>query len=707
MSHIAYIDPDEEIISVIGRLRKTQDTDVFFVIPKRAAFLQSLVNLRLLERESKKLGKHICMVTQDEAGRLLAEKAHIEVRSSLEGIESANSKSSPPAFSSPVKVARMDGAVAGNASQKNPLAPPHSEFVGSASFFNENSKMISRSQFENAPRKPVPVQPPVQEKPLPVSIPQSQVAPAPVAPSQTLPVRDRTPKRLLALNSLLSREKAEPISSVPPPDSSQSSPLPEVSPRSPSVLPSHFAQPALSPSGGGGASSRRFSGEGVNVSFSPHVTPAVLPKKLEETQKKDDSSQETPMVRFYQNKGKEGEKKPEKIFLSEEKSSRNPSFRWVLFGLVFVSILCVTGVSLYVFLPRADITVLVKDVSGTVDADVTARADQESVDREQKRIPLRFIEVEKDVTQSFPGTGKASSSDTRARGMITISNQFGSDPQSLVATTRFESLDGKIFRLAKGVTIPGTRQENGSSIPGTLEAEVIADDSGESYNIEPTSFTIPGFKGGPKFEKVTATSSKAFIGGGSGSGSVTASVSPDDVIRAKEEMEKKLSEMVQALLEKELRAEEKLLPGSFEFETLSSNAFPGVGAVASSFDYRVRVAVRALIFSEADAKDVIFPSIPETVGAKSVSLEYVIPRPDFATKSLLVRTKVTYSRGHELDIDRVKKELLGKSVDDVEGIFSVYPNIRKIEAVFWPKFMTNRIPTRASRVTIQIESVKE
>jgi hypothetical protein len=78
MQQTFYIESDEEIISVIGRLRKSGSEKNFFVFPKRALVLQSIINLRLFQREAQKLGKKVIIVTQDEAGRALAEKAGME-----------------------------------------------------------------------------------------------------------------------------------------------------------------------------------------------------------------------------------------------------------------------------------------------------------------------------------------------------------------------------------------------------------------------------------------------------------------------------------------------------------------------------------------------------------------------------------------------------------------------------------------------------
>ena len=70
----------------------------------------------------------------------------------------------------------------------------------------------------------------------------------------------------------------------------------------------------------------------------------------------------------------------------------------------------------------------------------------------------------------------------KAIGNITIINESSLD-QPLVATTRFLSEDGVLFRLKERVTVPSQ---------GQIEAEVYADKEGESGNIGSSSFTIPG-----------------------------------------------------------------------------------------------------------------------------------------------------------------------------------------------------------------------
>lgn len=89
-----YIDIDEEITTIIDRLRHTSGQTIYVVVPQRALLLQSIVNLKLLEREAKKQRKRIILMTKDEEGIVFASRAGIEVQPFV-GSEDSFSQSSP------------------------------------------------------------------------------------------------------------------------------------------------------------------------------------------------------------------------------------------------------------------------------------------------------------------------------------------------------------------------------------------------------------------------------------------------------------------------------------------------------------------------------------------------------------------------------------------------------------------------------------
>lgn len=72
-----YLEIDEEVTSVIDKIRKTEFTDIVLVVPKDASISQSVVNLKLIKRKAEELNKNLSIVTQDKVARNLAGKVGI------------------------------------------------------------------------------------------------------------------------------------------------------------------------------------------------------------------------------------------------------------------------------------------------------------------------------------------------------------------------------------------------------------------------------------------------------------------------------------------------------------------------------------------------------------------------------------------------------------------------------------------------------
>jgi hypothetical protein len=87
-----YIDIDEEITSIVDRVRKAQAIEIIIVAPKRALLLQSLVNLKLLKKETDRRKKSVMIVTQDKIGKKLIEKAGIIVQGKMDDSMADNSE---------------------------------------------------------------------------------------------------------------------------------------------------------------------------------------------------------------------------------------------------------------------------------------------------------------------------------------------------------------------------------------------------------------------------------------------------------------------------------------------------------------------------------------------------------------------------------------------------------------------------------------
>lgn len=122
----------------------------------------------------------------------------------------------------------------------------------------------------------------------------------------------------------------------------------------------------------------------------------------------------------------------------------------------------------------------------------------------------------------------------KATGFITIFNNFSESPQTLIKNTRFQTTDGKIFRISDSVVVPGKKNNN----PGSVEVKVSADTYGPNYNIPPSEFKIPGFKGTQKYNLFYAKSTSSMSGGMSGT---VSTVSADDIAIANRDLKPSLN----------------------------------------------------------------------------------------------------------------------------------------------------------------------
>lgn len=116
MDEIIYLEQDEEIPSVIDKLRNIEGKSIALVVPKEAAVLQSVINLKILKREAENLEKEISLVTQDKIGRNLASQVGLSVYDNIQ--------SNRPIIQSPRPEPEVTETIELDMSEKKEIKPP-------------------------------------------------------------------------------------------------------------------------------------------------------------------------------------------------------------------------------------------------------------------------------------------------------------------------------------------------------------------------------------------------------------------------------------------------------------------------------------------------------------------------------------------------------------------------------------------------------
>ena len=623
MQQTFYIDQEEEISSIVERLRKSVSVDNYLVIPKRALFLQSIVNLKLVKLEADKLKKNIVIVTQDELGRGLAEKSGIAVQASVDEDDAGSGKHMAVRETSHEDVLDMGGA-------------QYDEYDNYDERKKRLAMMGSRDYY----------------------------------------------------GSRHSEEQRIPVNSV---DKNRIS---ESSQKTSSVISHGSAQD------GRAQFRQKFSTERDDASYFDESwlkQARMNEKSVRGSKGRIDPRKEKSIEKMFNHQ--ENQKKQHNIpQIRTGRKTKKIIYAFIAFCVVFFS-----AVAAYVFIPTATVKVVLKEVDKKADIKLVASNGLQN----GGNIALRIASKEEAITISYPATGKGKAiAQTKARGTVMIYNEFSNSPQQLLETTRLEDSQGHIFRIVKTVTVPGMSGDEGQAVAGTVQVEVVADQSGEGYNIPPSTFTIPGFKDGPKYSKFYAKSAATMVGGKTDA-SVGSLITQQDIDAAKEKAEKELHEKLNDAIKGGLQNGEMLLPEMMQFSVIQSASARKVGEEAQQFEYMVKGSLVALVFSESEVLNDITDEIMKDYGKNSldvtsIDVSYSQVSPDFEGK------KATFSANGELrgtykfNQDAFRSEIVGKSIGQVAELAKKMNGIKNIEIELFPSFMTH-LPQFPNNVTVAVE----
>jgi hypothetical protein len=185
------------------------------------------------------------------------------------------------------------------------------------------------------------------------------------------------------------------------------------------------------------------------------------------------------------------------------------------FVIWLIAVVCVLGLifGISILFSSATIIITPKTQKITFNNDTyTARTDSQNT----TNLSFEVLKVHQTGSDIVSATVEKEVSQ-KASGKIIIYNNYSTAPQRLINNTRFESTNGKIYRINSSVVVPGLKKVDGKVIPGSIETTVYADQAGESYNMKLADlagdFKIPGFKGDVRYQSFYARLKEDITGG--------------------------------------------------------------------------------------------------------------------------------------------------------------------------------------------------
>jgi hypothetical protein len=377
--------------------------------------------------------------------------------------------------------------------------------------------------------------------------------------------------------------------------------------------------------------------------------------------------------------------------------------RWPKFFVIFIGFaLLVAALVGYLALPTAEIIIFPKTEKVNFDLIVVGSKDISRIDESLNRIPLQEIKIERTKSKSFLATGEKQLNE-KARGVITVYNEYSSSPQTLVATTRFESPEGKIFRITKNIVVPGAKVEEGKIVPSSIDVEVVADQPGAEYNIGPTNFTIPGFKGTAKYAGFYGKSQAPMSGGSTEKIKI---VSADDIKKAEDSLAKELKDEVKQTLQEQIPTDLKLIEGGLK-EEITKISTVEEGTQADRFTIEMKATVRALLFSEEDLRNLVDLNLASQISenkrplSQTQQIHWDEPVIDWSKEEITLSLHIQEDIAWQIDVQTLKKDLAGLKEIEVRKYLANRMEIERAKVTFWP-FWVKRIPSQEKRIKIEV-----
>lgn len=765
MHKTIYIELDEEITSVLDKIRDEKSSEICIVAPKNATLTQGIINLKLLKKEAAKYGKTIVIATNDPQARKVIKRLEIKTQEIAE-TDTRQDKKKATAKEIKEKTAEKTAVlkeeqeeiakkvVDQTEEQTDEIKAEKEEFatsdIGSETFFDgiipesiiENETVASLSKtdddFEKTSKSgPVLIPPEKLEEELfnkkrnqeskeeSFEVPEEAVVKA--QPKEFLAKGIPAPKSVSSINKQAfagekqiamngqakTVRKINQVGEMPSVMSQKSSLATTAIPKGGKTVVSRsvdFGATPVQQKKGTGVSRKQIPDFDMQKASSPEefkVTEEINLKGFnEETSKKAEE--------FFGTENRIKENSEEEIAIVEKearKSQRDNKKgffrRWgfaIFIFLIFAGVggFVVWGYSNY---PQAEIVIYPRRKDFSKEIKITVKEGIDKSQIEEGVIPGQYKELTIKKTMKFNATGETyATDDGKAKGKVTIYNNYSEKEQPLVATTRVLSKEGKLFRLAKGVTVPGMVDEK----PGTVEVAVIADKPGEEYNIGSTTFTIEGFKGNSKYTKFEVKSFEEMTDGGSPDTNKKLSmISTEDIDRAREKtitaLEKGLEEEVQAQLGDEMSA----MFDSVEKEIISGSSTNEAKDIVKSFSYTIEQKIKLIVFETIDVNSVVLAKMREDIddgyeleeSQSEVTFKKSIT--DFENKTMTMYLDSAIVAWPSIETEELAQDIADKKEEEIKVILMGYPTIEKIEFLVKPSWLTG-LPISKDKIDVKV-----
>lgn len=315
-------------------------------------------------------------------------------------------------------------------------------------------------------------------------------------------------------------------------------------------------------------------------------------------------------------------------------------------------------------------------------------------------VSIEILEDQRSGSQEFSASGK-SQVEQKAKGIIRVYNAYSASSRTLIPS-RFVSSDGKLFWSIKKITIPGVRYEKGKLVPGEKDVEVEAAEPGEEYNIPASTFALPALAGTALYTTIYGRSFSPMTGGFKGE---TDQITQADLNSAENILLDKLKKESREFLKTSLPDGLILLDQAISYQIIESKSSQEAEAIAESFNFEAKVKSQGIAFKKSDIEELIKDRINldimqgRKIQEETLEINYYLKEIDLENKRITLNLDVKVKIYSDIELDKVKKALLGKKVKEARIFLENLPEVFRVELKSWP-FLKRKIPEDIDRVEV-------
>jgi len=364
----------------------------------------------------------------------------------------------------------------------------------------------------------------------------------------------------------------------------------------------------------------------------------------------------------------------------------------------------------YIFVPRAEISVVLATQDISKDYEIVIDKNIEETNIDEIKIPGEEIVINQDLTKDFESTGEKEVGN-KASGEITFYNYDyqSSDPKILPAGTALVA-QTLTFITTEEVTIPGATativQGSIKVTPSTSKGKVEAQSPGTEYNIDASNFIVQSYSGSDR-ENVYGQSSSALSGGTSEKKQI---VSVDDLERAKSEIKTELSgKVLESITQSADKEELKVIASSFVEEEVSFETDKQADEESANFTAKLTLKTTTIAFSESAFRALIVVLVEKDleedqmlVNPEKSDLDYDLLSMDNEAGTMKLKGSFSGKFGKDIEqgtvLDIVRNKKMGTVKTDIEAI----EGVDEARVIIWPNFFT-KVSSIESRIKINFD----